>query len=69
MAPKQLDAARRAMKVFTPTRANPSISEEGGEDATDDEEFDTLLNQEGLNPTFDPIESRPTTTKDKGAAA
>jgi hypothetical protein len=56
MAPKKGDATRRAKKVFTPTRANPKISKEIEEGASDDnEEFNTPLNQEGLNPTFDII--------------
>jgi len=48
------NASRRAKKVFTPTRANPRISEETEEGASDDdEEFNLPLNQKGLNPTFD----------------
>ncbi len=54
MAPKKSDAARRAKKVFTPTRANPKISEENEEDASgDDDEFNPPLNEEGLNLTFE----------------
>ena len=56
MAPRKTDLARRAKKVFTPTRANPRISEETEESASDDdEEFNPPLNQEGLNPMFDEI--------------
>jgi hypothetical protein len=70
MAPKRVDAARRAKKVFTSTRANPSISEEIEEGATDDdEEFNLPLNQEGLNPTFDRTLSPPTPRKGKGTAS
>ena len=71
MAPKKSDAARRAKKVFTPTRANPRISEETEEDASgDDEEFNPPLNQEGLNPTFDRVISPPPPLrKGKGAAS
>ena len=69
MAPKRTEAARRSTKVFTPTRSNPKISEETGEDATDDdEEFEPPLNQEGLNPTFDRIVSPPNSSRGKGAA-
>jgi hypothetical protein len=53
--------------VFTPTRANPRISEEGESD--DDEEFNPPLIQEGLNPTFDGIISPPSPRKGKGAAS
>ena len=71
MAPKKSDAARRAKKVFTPTRANPRISEETEEDASgDDEEFNPPLNQEGLNPTFDRVISPPPPLRNgKGAAS
>ena len=70
MAPKKSDAARRAKKVFTPTRANPIISEETEEGASnDDEEFNPPLNQEGLNPTFDMIISPPSPQKGKGASS
>ncbi len=69
MAPKNTEVAQRSTKVFTPTRLNPRIAEETGEDATDDdEEFDTPLNQKGLNPTFDRIVSPPHSSKGKGAA-
>ena len=70
MAPNKLDAARRAKKVFTPTRVNPIISEETKEGASDDdEEFNPPLNQEGLNPTFDKIISHPSPRKGKGASS
>ena len=70
MAPKKSDAARRAKKVFTQTRANPRISEEAEEGASDDdEEFNPPLNQEGLNSTFDKIISPPSPRKRKGAAS
>ena len=69
MAPKKSDAARRAKKVFTPTCANPRISEETEEGASDDdEEFNPPLNQKGLNPTFDRIISPPSPRKGKGAS-
>ncbi len=45
MAPKKSDATRRAKKVFTPTLADPRISEETEEVASeDDEEFNPPLN-------------------------
>ena len=70
MAPKRSNAARRAKKVFTPTRANPRISEETEKGASDDdEEFNPPLNQEGLNPTFDKIISPSSPRKGKGAAS
>jgi len=54
MAPKKTYAARRAKKVFTPTRANPRISEVTQDGATDeDEEFNSPLNQDGPNPMLD----------------
>ena len=51
MAPKKIDVARRAKKVFIPTRANPRISKENKEDTSsdDDEGFNPPLNKEGLN--------------------
>ncbi len=68
MAAKKSDAARRAKKVFTPTRANPRISEETEEGPSDDDEvFNPPLNWEGLNPTFDKIISPPSPPKGKGA--
>ena len=46
MSTKRKDAARRAKKVLTPTRANPKKFEETEECAyDDDEEFDLPLNR------------------------
>jgi hypothetical protein len=40
MAPKKSNATRRAMQGFTPTRANPKISEGAEEESSGDEDFD-----------------------------
>ncbi len=43
MSPNKISVARRATKVFTPTRANTGIFEEdAGGYSTDDEELDPL---------------------------
>jgi hypothetical protein len=60
MAPKKIDASRRAKKVFTTTRANPRISEETEDGASeDDEDSNPPLNTKGLNPAFDIMISPP----------
>ena len=69
MAPKKLDPPRLAKQVFTPTRANPEISEGTEEDEGSKEEVNPSLNQAGLNSTFDKIVSPPRTGKRKELAA
>ena len=68
MAPKKLDASRRAKHAFTPTLANPKISEGTEEDEGSEEEFNPSLNQAGLNSPFDKIVSPPTMGKGKEPA-
>ena len=56
--------------MFIPTRANPRISEETEEGASnDEEEFNPPLNQEGLNTTFKRIITPPSPRKGKGAVS